>query len=68
MKNYKLIIGLFESKEREFKKYIAIDAQNKKCELNQFFINESIEDNSNEILDLFGKEFKIIDYFLSRIK
>ncbi len=63
MNNYKPIFYLFESKEREFKKYIVIDAKNKKCELNQFFINESIEDNSNEILDLFGKEFKIIEYF-----
>ena len=61
---YKVLYNLFESKEREFKKFIVIDeTENKKYELNQFYINESIEDNSNEILDLFGKEFKIIDYF-----
>ena len=60
---YKVLFNLFESKEQEFKKFIVIDeTENKKYELNQFLIKEST-DNSNEILDLFGKEFKIIDYF-----
>ena len=64
MNKYKIIFKLYESKEQEFKKFIVIDeTENKKYELNQFFIDEEIEENSNKILDLFGKEFKIIDYF-----